>query len=174
MSKSFRANLELGLNIVIATAIVVVAVAVVKRSAFPSASPSILPQITVGDRLNIPNVSWEKNKKSLVFFLMKDCKYCQSSAPFYRQLIEDASKRNVQRLAVLPNTVEEGRKYIESLELPIENVETGSLSSYKIPGTPAVLFVNKKGIVKSVWLGAAPGRNEEMRKELVALFDEDL
>lgn len=105
---------------------------------------------------------------------MKDCKYCESSAPFYRQLIEDASKRNVKWLAILPNSVEEGRKYVQSLGLPIENVQTGSLPSYKIPGTPSVLFVDNQGIVKSVWIGAVPGREREMRDELVALFDANL
>lgn len=174
MSKNVRANMELGANIVIAIAIVVVAAAVVKRYAFPPVNLGSLPRITMGERLNVPNVDWEQNKKSLVFFLMKDCKYCESSAPFYRQLIEDASKRNVKWLAILPNSVEEGRKYVQSLGLPIENVQTGSLPSYKIPGTPSVLFVDNQGIVKSVWIGAVPGREREMRDELVALFDANL
>lgn len=172
MPNNVRANLELGAQIVIAIAIVVVAGVVVKRSLFPrQVSPASLPRITIGERLNVPNVDWDQNKKSIVFFLMKDCKYCKSSAPFYRQLIEDASKRNVKSLAILPSSVEEGSKYVQSLELPIENVQTGSLSSYKIPGTPSVLFVDKEGIVKSVWIGADPGREREMRDELVALFD---
>ena len=172
MPNNVRANLELGAQIVIAVAVLAVAGVVVKRYLFPrEVNPASLPRITMGERLNVPNVDWEQNKKSLVFFLMKDCKYCKYSAPFYRQLIEDASKRDVKWLAILPNSVEEGRKYVRSLELPIENVQTGSLSSYKIPGTPSVLFVDNQGIVKSVSIGAEPGREKELRDELVALFD---
>ena len=172
MPNNVRANLELGAQIVIAIAIVVVAGVVVKRYLSPrQVSPASLPRITKGERLNVPGVDWEQNKKSLVFFLMKDCAYCKSSAPFYHQLIEEASKRNVKSLAILPNSVEEVRNYVQSLELPIENVQTGSLSSYKIPGTPSVLFVDNRGIVKSVWFGAEPGREKELRDELVALFD---
>ncbi len=174
MSQNVRANIELAVNIVIAVAIVVVAAVSAKRFAFPPVSPGSLPRITTGERLNVPNVDWKLNKKSLVFFLMKDCGHCESSAPFYRRLIEDASKRNVKWLAILPNSVEEGRKYVRSLDLPIENVQTGSLSSYKIPGTPSVLFVDKEGIVTGVWIGAEPGREKEMRDELVALFDANL
>jgi thioredoxin-related protein len=174
MTEKLRANIELAINIVIALSIVVVAAVVVKRYAFPPVNPGSLPQITKGERLNIPNVDWEQNKKSLVFFLMKDCKYCESSAPLYRQLIEDASKRNVKWLAILPNSIEEGRKYVQSLDLPIENVQTGSLSSYKIPGTPALLFVDNKGIVTGVWIGAVTGREQEVRDELIALFDANL
>jgi rhodanese-related sulfurtransferase len=177
MPKNVRANIELGVNIVIAVAVVVVAAVVVKRYAFrqPANAGSVLQQqqtqITTGARINVPSVDWEQNKKTLVFFLKKDCVYCKSSAPFYRQLIADASKRNVKWLAILPNSVEEGREYVRSLELPIENVQTGSLPSYKIPGTPTVLFVDNKGTVRSVWIGDVAGRENEVRDELVGFFD---
>lgn len=172
MPKNVRANVELGINIVIAVAIVAVAAVVVKRYAFPPVNRESAPRITKGERLDASNVDWEGNKKTLVFFLAKDCTYCISSAPFHRQLIEDAAKRNVKRLAIFPNSIEEARQYINSLSLPIDNVQTGSLPSYKIPGTPSVLFVDHQGIVRSVWIGAVPGQEQQMRDELVALFDE--
>lgn len=56
MSKNVRANMGLGANIVIAIAIVVVAAAVVKRYAFPPVNLGSLPRITMGERLNVPNV----------------------------------------------------------------------------------------------------------------------
>jgi hypothetical protein len=172
MRSNLRANVELGAQIAIALAVVVVAGVFVKRNLFPQqVNPASLPRIGAGERLNVPNVDWEQNKKSLVFFLKKDCAYCTSSAPFYRQLIEDASKRNVRSLAILPNSLDEARHYVQSLELPIESVQTGSLSSYKISGTPTVLFVDHQGIVRSAWFGAAPDREKEMRDKLVQLFD---
>src|SRR5689334_16163423 len=157
MSRNTRANIELGVNIVIAFALVAVAAAVIRRYVFPS-HPENPPRIAKGDRLEVPNVNWEQNEKTLVFFLMKDCHYCQSSAPFYRQLLADASEQKVKVLAILPNSVKEAKEYVQLLELPINNIQTGSLASYKIPGSPSVLFVNKQGIVKSAWLGAAEGR----------------
>ena len=169
MSKNVRANIEIGINIVVAIAIVVVAAVVVKRYAF-SPDRSDPPRITKGERLDVPNINWEQNEKTLILFLIKDCRYCESSAPFYRQLIADASERNVKVLAILPNSLKEAREYVQFLELPIDNVQTGSLTSYKIPGAPSVLFVDKQGIVKSVWLGAASGREQEIREHLVALF----
>ena len=169
MSKNVRANIDLGINIVIAIAIVAVAAAVVKRYVF-SSSPENPPRIAKGDRLEVPNVNWQQNEKTLVFFLMKDCRYCQSSAPFYRQLLADASERNVKVMAILPNSLKEAKEYVQHLELPIDNIQTGSLASYKIPGSPSVLFVDQQGIVKSVWLGAVEGREQKMRDELVALF----
>lgn len=106
MQSQLRANIELGAQIAIAIAVVVIAGVVVKRNLFPApASPASLPRIAGGERLNIPNVSWEQNKKRLVFFLMKDCVHCQASAPFYKQLIEEASKRDVKLLTILYSAV---------------------------------------------------------------------
>src|SRR6476469_6009276 len=97
MPKNLRANVETAAQIVIAIAVVVVAGVVVWRYLFlRQISPASVSRITVGERLDIQNVDWQQNQKSLVFFLMKGCRYCESSAPFYRQLIEEASKRNVK------------------------------------------------------------------------------
>jgi len=170
--RNVRANIEFGAQIAIAIAVLVAAGVLVKRSFFPGrVNPVDLPRINAGERLNVPNVDWKQNKKTLVFFLKKDCVYCTSSAPLYRQLVEDASKRNVVSLAILPNSADEANKYLQYLQLPIKNVQTGSLSSYKIPGTPAVLFVNSEGIVRSAWFGAQPEREKEMRDKLVELFE---
>jgi hypothetical protein len=46
----------------------------------------------------------------------------------------------------------------------------GSLSSYKIPGTPSVLMVDGEGTVRGVWIGAEPGRDRQLREELVSLL----
>jgi thioredoxin-related protein len=173
MQNNIRANLELGAQIAIAIAVVVVAGVLVKRQVFPSQTRSNAPQINAGEKLNVPNVDWEQNKKSLVFFLQKGCHYCSSSAPFYRQLIADATSKNVKSLAILPNSADDARQYLQSLELPIENLQTGSLASYKVNGTPTVLFVDRHGIVRSVWFGAAPEREKEMRDRLDQLFEAD-
>ena len=173
MRANLRANIELGIQVVIAIAIVISAGVLVKRTVFPEqANVAAMPRINAGERLTVPNVDWAQNKKSLVFFLKKDCFYCTSSAPLYRQLIEDAAKRNVKCIAVLPNSPEEARKYLQYLELPIENIQTGDpLAAYKISGTPTVLFVDESGIVRRVWFGAQPEREKEMRDQLLELFD---
>lgn len=171
MRSNVRANIELVAQVAIAIAVVVTAGILIKRTVFPGTNFRTGPRISAGERLSIPNVNWARNKKSLVFFLKKDCAYCTSSAPFYRQLIDEAAKRNVKCLAVLPNTPDDAHKYLQYLELPIQDVHTGSLAAYKISGTPTVLFVDDGGIVRSAWFGAQPDREKEMHDKLVALFD---
>ena len=174
ISNNVRARLELGLNVVIAAAILMIAIVVAKRAFFPaqvtSTSLQQQAQRLIGTRFTIPGSDSAQQKKSLIFFLKKDCIYCERIAPSYRDLISDARKRNIYMIAILPNSLDEAREYVRSLGLKIDNVQTGSLASYKIPGTPAVLLVDGDGIVKSVWFGAEPGRENEMREKLVALF----
>jgi len=172
MPNNLRSNIELGAQILIAVAVVVAAGVLVKRSIFPrQPSPENRPRLNAGEKLNVPNVDWAQNKKTLVFFLKKDCSFCTSSAPFYRQLLEEASKRNVKSLAILPDSDQEAREYIAYLKLPIDIAQTGSsLEPYKITGTPTVLFVDRQGIVRNVWFGAAPDREKEMRNKLFELF----
>jgi thioredoxin-related protein len=169
MQSKVRANIELTAQLIIAVAVVVAAGALVKRTFF-TGQASNLPRISAGERLDIPEVNWEQNNKSLVFFLKKDCPYCTSSAQFYRQLIEDASRRNVKAVAILPNSIDEARKYLAYLELPIEEIHVGPLAAYKVTGTPTVLLVDAQGVVRSSWFGAVPDREQEMRDKLLALY----
>lgn len=172
MRASLRANIELGTQVVVAIAIVIAAGVLVKRTVFSSSSYGASSTgIIVGDRLNIPTIDWAQNKRSLVFFLKKDCPYCTSSAGFYRQLMDEASKRNVKCIAVLPNSPEDARKYLQYLELPFETVYTGPVETNKINGTPTIVFVDRNGIAKGVWIGAQTEGEKEMRDTLVKLFD---
>jgi len=172
MRASVRANIELVTQVVVAIAIIITAGVLVKRTVFTGQSNGAgLPGLTVGERLNVPTIDWAQNKKSLVFFLKKDCPFCTSSAALYRQLMDEAAKRNVKCIALLPNSPEDARKYLQYLELSFGNVYTGPIEDSRITGTPTVVFVDQNGIVKSVWIGAQTEREKEMRDTLVQLFD---
>lgn len=170
MRDSLRTNVEFAAQIAIAIAVLVVAGVIVKRHVFPEKPfPQNIPNIRAGDQLHVQDVDWKLNQKTLVFFLNKDCHYCTTSAPFYRQLIEEASKRNVQALAVFPNSPKEAQDYLRAVALPIAELRTGPLSAYKIAGTPTVVLVDGGGSVEGVWFGDTSGREERIRGEFMSL-----
>lgn len=172
MRNSFRTNIEFGAQIVIAIAVLVVAGIIVKRHISPDQRTALkMPGISAGERLNLADVDWKQNKKSLVFFLNKDCRYCTSSAPVYRQLTEAAFKQNVKSLAVFPHSAEEAKAYLESIKLSIDEVLISPLAPDKIAGTPTVLFVNSSGTVEGVWVGDASGREKQIREEFLTLAE---
>src|SRR5882672_2119921 len=110
-------KLELGAQLAIAVAILVVAGVLVKREFLPAAElPSgPPPTVNVGERLN----GWQQNQKSLVFFLQIGCAHCEEAAPFYKQIVEQAAKRNVSSTAILPSLVDDSVKYLKDHDLPI-------------------------------------------------------
>lgn len=172
MRSSFRTNIEFGAQIVIAIAVLVVAGIIVKRHISQDQRTVLkMPSISAGERLNLADVDWKQNKKSLVFFLNKDCRYCTSSAPVYRQLTEEAFKQNVKSLAVFPHSAEEAKAYLESIKLSIDEVLSSPLPPDKIAGTPTVLFVNSSGTVEGVWVGDASGREKQIREEFLTLAE---
>lgn len=169
MQNSLRSNIELSAQIVIAIAVLVVAGIFVKRQFFQEGRNT--PAISAGERLNLADIDWKQNKKSLVFFLNKDCHYCTSSAPVYRQLKEEAQKQNVKSLAVFPHSIEEAKVYLESVQLSFDEIRSSPLAPYKIPGTPTVLFVNSSGTDQKVWFGDVSGREKQMREEFLTLAE---
>jgi hypothetical protein len=77
-------------------------------------------------------------------------------------------------LAVLPDSPEDAKAYLQSIKRPIEDLRTGPLSSYKIAGTPTVLLVNTSGAVEKVWFGATTGRENQILEEFLILTEEPL
>ena len=85
--------------------------------------------------------------------------------------MDEASKRNVKCIAVLPNSPEDARKYLQYLELSFQNIYTGPIEDSKISGTPTIVFVDQNGVAKGVWIGAQDEREKAMHNTLVQLFD---
>jgi len=163
-----RANIELCAQLAIAIAVIVVAGVVVKRQLFTAADERTLPPTTeIGQRLN----GWQQKEKGLVFFLQIGCSHCAEAAPFYRRAIEEAAKHNVSSIAVLPSSTEDSVKYLADRDLPISTVLQRNLSTYKIAGTPTVLFVDKAGTVRGRWLGYMAKNEKQMSDELNAFLN---
>jgi hypothetical protein len=62
---------------------------------------------------------------------------------------------------LLPQTVEEGRKYLESEGVRVDDVKQATLNVIGVQGTPTLLLVDNKGTVAEVWEGKLPPDQEE-------------
>jgi hypothetical protein len=69
----------------------------------------------------------------------------------YKTLVHEATLRgNIRLVAVLPQTIEDSTKYLNTLGVPIEDVRQEQLT---VEGTPTLIMVDSKGVVSEVWLG---------------------
>jgi thioredoxin-related protein len=104
------------------------------------------------------NINWNQNRQTLILAVSSNCHFCSESAPFYKKLSQN--KGDTHLVAVLPQTVEEGRKYLEKLGVSVDEVRQSSLDQIGVNGTPTLLLVDGSGVVKQFWVGRLPSDQE--------------
>jgi thiol-disulfide isomerase/thioredoxin len=114
-----------------------------------------------GTQIALPGVSWNDSDETVVLALSNKCHFCTESAPFYQKLTRElADQKNVRVLAVFPQEVNEGKKYLDGLNVPITNVAQATLDSLGVRGTPTLVIVDKNGTVKQSWVGRLTAERE--------------
>ena len=108
----------------------------------------------VGKQLTVTGVDWSRSDKTLVFALQRGCHFCAESAPFYQRLKKEQAKLSRTRyIAVLPQSVDEATDYLNGLSVSVDEVKQSRLDTIEVDGTPTLLLVDNKGIIKNVWVG---------------------
>lgn len=114
-----------------------------------------------GSKLTWPNTDWTTNGETLVLALSANCHFCTESAPFYQKLLSELPPQNrVRTIAVLPQPISEGQKYLQDLGVSVDEVRRAELASIGLPATPTLALVNSEGVVTAVWVGKL-GVNEQ-------------
>jgi hypothetical protein len=155
-------RIELASHIAIITVAVLIGLVLVKNYLLTdSKSKSAANKATAGDTsepgiigkaISLPDVDWKKGDQTLVLALSTGCHFCTESAPFYKEVIQ--KRRGSTRLvAVLPQSVEAGRKYLADLGIAVDDVRQAPPTSLGVQGTPTLLLVNKEGVITGSWLG---------------------
>jgi hypothetical protein len=116
----------------------------------------------VGSLASVPDVNWTESKQTLLLVLRDGCHFCSDSAGFYQRLAKDRGvSANTRLIAVLPGDVDDSRRYLDGLGVPISEVRQAPLSKLGVSGTPTLLLVNDKGVVTKSWIGQLPTEKEE-------------
>lgn len=109
---------------------------------------------TAGTQISLPGINWNDSEETVVIALSNKCHFCTESAPFYQRLTQElAASKKVRVVAVFPQEVGEGKKYLDGLNVPITDIAQAQLSSVGVKGTPTLVLVDKSGTVKQAWVG---------------------
>jgi thiol-disulfide isomerase/thioredoxin len=109
---------------------------------------------TVGTQISVPGISWNDSDETIVLALSNKCHFCTESAPFYQKLVSELTgRKDVRVIAVFPQDIEEGKKYLDGLSVPITQIARAPLDSLGVRGTPTLLIVDKNGAVQQSWVG---------------------
>lgn len=121
--------------------------------------------IQPGTKLSLEGIDWAKNGQTLLMAVSNKCHFCSESAPFYQQLARQHGKARL--VAVLPQPVEDGKKYLEGTNVAVDDVRQAPLTALGIRGTPTLILVDNNGVAINSWVGKlAPGKEEEVLSSL--------
>jgi thioredoxin-related protein len=157
-------KIELAANLAIILVAILIGIVFVKNYLLSSPTPAPVNRdyrVPVGTKVALPEIDWAQNKQTLLVVLQKGCHFCAESAPFYQRLAQEtAAKSPVRLVAVLPQEVAEGKQYLSSLNVPINEVRQAKLDALGVQGTPTLILVNDKGEVVDSWVGKLPADKE--------------
>ena len=156
-------KIELAVNLAIILVAIMIGFVFVKNYLLaPQPTPESRDyRVPAGTKVSLPEVDWAQNGQTLVLVLKKGCRYCAESAPFYQRLVrETAAQKGVRLVAVLPEEVNEGKQYLSSLNVPVDEVRQAELGALGVQGTPTLILVNGQGEVVESWVGKLPAAQE--------------
>lgn len=163
---SVSKKIELLSNVAIIVVALLLGIVLTKRYLFTAAkiepdNASVNYLIPLGTKVSLSDVNWQQTDQTLLVVLSVDCRYCKESAPFYQRLaLKRAQVSGTRLIAVLPQAVDAGRKYLVDLGVPVDEVRQANLNSLGVKGTPTLILVDNKGSVTASWVGKLPAEKE--------------
>lgn len=124
-------------------------------------------QPVIGSKLNVSDVNFSSQPKTLVLVLQTGCRFCNESAPFYKRIIENIQNKNVKLVAVFPTSIEESKAHLNELGLTNLEVKRSPLDNIQVSGTPTLILTNEKGEITDYWVGKLlPDKETEVINKL--------
>lgn len=153
---------EMGARILILSVFVVVVVLLVKQKFFNTAAKP--PEPTVGRQVAALSGDYFRgDRRSVVLVLQTTCGFCNASMPFYKRLMELSREKNINYIAVFPQTVEEGTRHLSKYGVAGLTVVQSDIDKFEASGTPTLIITNDKGVIERVWVGKlTPDKESEV------------
>lgn len=79
------------------------------------------------------------------------CHFCTESAAFYKKLVQ--LRKATRLIAITPQSIENAKKYLESLGVAVDEVKQLPLERIGVQGTPTLLLPDSSGTVIQTWAG---------------------
>ncbi len=168
--KKFLTSIEAVANVLIIIVAIVCLAVVAHRYLRPQPEAPKAPVAkapAVGNKVQLPEIDWSKNRKNVLLVLQEGCRFCTESADFYKTLLQQTRDKGVNVVAVLPNTRDVARQYLDKLQLSNLESKQSALAPLEVSGTPTIIVTDDKGQITNVWVGKLP---PEKQNEVIAAF----
>jgi peroxiredoxin len=153
-SERLRSFLGVSVQLVMLLAGIAVTFTLVKQH-YESAKPRDprVDTLSSGQQFPLKHLWPEKGTRLILLAVQPTCKYCTESKNAFQALVRESARSNARVAMISSVTPTESISYAKFLGLDIREAYQQVLPDLKIPGTPAVLVVNDKGMVEQVSIG---------------------
>lgn len=167
MPSKLQNKIETFANVAIIAVALLLGYFLVQNILFPSPKYPAPIEIKQNAKVNVPDVDWKANQRTLVLFIRKGCHFCTESMPFYKTLATKP-ENNTKIMVVSTDSAETSDGYLKENGVEIQNIRQADLSSIGVRGTPTLLLVNDKGEVSDSWVGKlSPDGEKEVISQLL-------
>jgi rhodanese-related sulfurtransferase len=151
-----RHSIERVVNILLIVVALIFTVSIARRFLHRDAGAANQALILkAGMKLELANMDWSKNGRTLVLGLSTTCHFCTESAPFYQKIVRQLARHQgaTRIVAVLPQPVAAGQKYLQDLGVSVDEVREANMVSMGLGPTPTLAVVDDAGVVTAAWVG---------------------
>ena len=127
---------------------------------YKAESASVLQGPSIGSVISLPGTDWARNRTTLIIAMQVGCRWCEASADFYRDLIQSDSTSVFHPVAILPQPVEQSRRFLLQLGLQIPDVRQFDIGKLGVHSTPTLILADAQGKVEVSWVGKLSPRWE--------------
>jgi hypothetical protein len=107
----------------------------------------------------VDGLRFSETPATAILFVQSTCKFCSASMPFYRRL--SALPRRAKFIVMGVETRDQLQAYLSAQQLRVDDVVSVNAQNIKFRGTPTLLLVDNKGVVRDVWAGQLDNAREE-------------
>jgi hypothetical protein len=151
-------------NIAIISVSILLAYVIIKNFILnPPNSSRSKSTITVGTKVPMSEIDWQKNGRTVLLVLSPTCHFCTESGPFYGKLSQLISTQKTASLvALFPKNINDGPAYLQSLGVSVNEIKQVAFDTLGVKGTPTIIIADKSGEVVGVWFGKLSSDQEEL------------
>lgn len=131
--------------------------------------PKVVPSPKVGDEVSIAGFTPAAERTNVLLVLMKGCRFCEASAPFYKDRLARTDNQRHRIVAIFPDEAKEAPAYISKLGLAGLDVFYSSLRDINVSGTPTIIVTDGSGLIVASWVGQLSKEQEQEVIDLLAL-----
>lgn len=135
-----------------------------------SRQASALPPDPVGRPANLAGVDWQAAPLTVVLHLSSTCHFCNDSMPFYQILAATHQREGVRTALIVSSQdpVSVMEDHLAQQHVAVDKVLHAGSDSIGVAGTPTVLIVDQRGVVRRTFRGKL---NPSREKELLSIVE---